>query len=243
MKIHVLPGDALAEDFKKNGIEGEIVVCRECLIDGEIKARILEDFWRVESRIYQSCLRRTDEEEYFQGVVGEFEKLKNLAPETEVNLWFEYELFCQVNMWFCLYLLDETQCKNLPRRAGCQKRKRHLERFRQIGHGRFGKMFRGKNKIWRKRYFARQRVFGKHFKIKISINLNSFERNKIRMFSALKRSLPKRKLKNNSRPKNTLQKIISTGETDFGEIFETFAKTEGVYGFGDAQVKRILQEI
>ena len=47
MKIHVLPGDSLVEPFKETDIEGEIIVCRECLIDGDVKANNLEDFWQV----------------------------------------------------------------------------------------------------------------------------------------------------------------------------------------------------
>ncbi len=36
--IHVLAGDSLVEPFKNTNIKGEIVVCRECLIDGDLKA-------------------------------------------------------------------------------------------------------------------------------------------------------------------------------------------------------------
>jgi hypothetical protein len=46
-----------------------------------------------------------------------------------------------------------------------------------------------------------------------------------------------------TRPRNVLQKIVSDGETDFGKAFRKFNETEGVYGFGDLQVKRIFDEI
>src|SRR5215218_1547267 len=101
MKIHVLAGDALAADFKNAGFEGEIIVCRECLVEGDARAENLEDFWRVRAGFIKTTYGET-EEKYFAGVVGELEKLTNLAPGAEANLWFEYELFCQANMWFCL---------------------------------------------------------------------------------------------------------------------------------------------
>ena len=41
----------MVETFKKTNIEGEIIVCRECLIDGDLSAENLEDFWRVEKII------------------------------------------------------------------------------------------------------------------------------------------------------------------------------------------------
>ncbi len=41
MKIHVLPGDSLVETFNKSDIEGEIIGCRECLIEGDAQAKNL----------------------------------------------------------------------------------------------------------------------------------------------------------------------------------------------------------
>ncbi|HEX8735739.1 MAG TPA: DUF1835 domain-containing protein, partial [Pyrinomonadaceae bacterium] len=108
MKIHVLAGDALAQDFNNSGIEGEAVVCRECLVEGNVKAENLEDFWQVRAGFIKNAYGET-EEKYFADVVSEFEKLQTIAPGAEVNLWFEYELFCQANMWFCLSLLPETK--------------------------------------------------------------------------------------------------------------------------------------
>ena len=111
MKIHVLAGDALAESFKNCAIEGEIIVCRECLVEGDVKAASLEEFWQTRAAFITNNYGEK-EEEYFQNSVSEFEKLKALATsDTEVNLWFEFELFCQVNLWFCLYLLQESKAK------------------------------------------------------------------------------------------------------------------------------------
>jgi hypothetical protein len=40
-----------------------------------------------------------------------------------------------------------------------------------------------------------------------------------------------------------LKQIINSGVTDFSEIFKEFRKTEGIYGFGDLQVKNMLTEL
>src|SRR5215210_3615464 len=104
MNIHVLAGDALAENFNKTGIDGEVAVCRECLIEGDVKAENLNDFWEIRADFIVSVYGE-NKEKYFETVADEFRKLNNLTPGAEVNLWFEYELFCQTNMWFCLDLL------------------------------------------------------------------------------------------------------------------------------------------
>ena len=101
MIIHVLPGDAQVEDFTKVGLEGEIVVCREALVQGEVRAESLDEFWDVRERVHAE---NQSDARYRETVVSEFEKLLNLTGGTEVDLWFEYELFCQVNLWFCVWL-------------------------------------------------------------------------------------------------------------------------------------------
>jgi hypothetical protein len=45
------------------------------------------------------------------------------------------------------------------------------------------------------------------------------------------------------RPKQVLKEIRRSGIEDFGETFAAFREQAGVYGFGDHQVKRLLNEI
>src|SRR5580765_5031305 len=107
MIYHVLPGDAVAVEFKKANLEGEVIVCRECLVVGDIDAKTLPEFWAQRARFILSEYGE-DEIEYHDKVADELSKLLDLDARDEVNLWFEYELFCSVNMWFCLWLLSET---------------------------------------------------------------------------------------------------------------------------------------
>lgn len=44
-------------------------------------------------------------------------------------------------------------------------------------------------------------------------------------------------------PKVILREITKYGETDFSKIFIEFREKAGIYGFGDAQLKRILADI
>lgn len=104
MIYHVLSGDATAGDFKKTGIDGEIIVCRECLIVGPADADTYFEFWEQRARFILAEYGE-DEIEYHERVADELAELCDIPDEAEVNLWFEYELFCSVNMWFCLDLL------------------------------------------------------------------------------------------------------------------------------------------
>ena len=107
MIYHVLPGDSLVAEFKKTNIEGQTIICRECLIVGPVDAETPFEFWDARARFILTEYGE-DEIEFHERVADELEKLADLDSDTEVNLWFEYELFCSVNMWFCISKLQHT---------------------------------------------------------------------------------------------------------------------------------------
>lgn len=103
---HVLNGDCLAEQLRQTTINQDFIICRECLIDGEVKSDNLNDFWKIRADFIVEPYDATTED-YFETTVKEFEKLSNLPENSEVCLWFENDLFCQVNMWFVLSMLPK----------------------------------------------------------------------------------------------------------------------------------------
>ncbi len=241
MKIHVLAGDALAEDFKNGAIEGEIIVCRECLVEGDVKAANLEDFWQTRARFITDSYGG-NEADYFQKVVSEFEKLKNLAsPEAEINLWFEYELFCQINLWFCLYFLQASKAK-IYRVAPV------VREDAEIWKG-FGSLT---TEDLEKCFAERVELTGKDIRLGADLwkayqnadyeTLERLSETESQCFPYLK-EVCRAEIEKNSRPRKVLQGIIADGKTDLAEIFPEFSARAGVYGFGDLQVQRILAEI
>ena len=55
MKAHVLPGDSLRPEFEKTNLDGDIIVCRECLISGDVDADSLPEFWDQRARFILSA--------------------------------------------------------------------------------------------------------------------------------------------------------------------------------------------
>ncbi len=103
--LHVLNGDATLHSFEKTGIEGERMVWREVLSEGKVPETIgAEPFWKVRSSFFESFFE-IEEEEYHELTVEEFEKVEGLSQYEEITFWFEYDLFCQMNLmallsWF-----------------------------------------------------------------------------------------------------------------------------------------------
>lgn len=241
MKVHVLPGDALAEDFRKNGIDGTVIVCRECLVEGEVRAENLEDFWHLRAGFIAESYGE-EREKYFSGVRGEFENLQKLAEkDSEINLWFEYELFCQANMWFCLSLLSESAAK-IYRVAPVVRDGGDIWK----GFGNLSAADLEKCYAERVLFSEEEKQLGaalwKAFQNSDYDALERLSASESKCFPYLK-EVCRAEIEKSTRPQKILEDIIANGKTDFAEIFPEFSAAAGVYGFGDSQVKRILAEI
>lgn len=240
MKLHVLPGDAQLEDFRKTRIDGDVVICREAFVDGDVRAADLEELWTVRANYLHRTYPQTDMD-YRGLVVSEFEKLFGLPAAADVNLWFEYELFCHVNLWFCVWLLRESKA-TLYRVAPIAQRKDRTwkgfagltpedlelcyeERIKfEAGDVRLGA------DLWtafRERDHARLRHLSKTASACYPYLEEACEAEIEKEFT----------------PKRILKELRDEGINDFPEMFAEFGDRAGVYGFGDLQVKRMLAEI
>lgn len=105
--IHILNGDALADRFP-DSVEGERIVARECLCDGTLTERDGPEFWQTRSLFLESAYG-IPTAEYMACTPGEFARITDALPPVEWNLWFEDDLFCQVNLWFVCALIRRRQ--------------------------------------------------------------------------------------------------------------------------------------
>src|SRR6185369_7756084 len=110
MMYQVLPGDAQVAAFKESAIQGELLVCRECLVEGDLSGDSLDEFF-VNRAAFINGAYDEDPANYNALVASQLRKLTEVGRGDEVNLWFEYELFCAANMWFCLDLLSKTSAQ------------------------------------------------------------------------------------------------------------------------------------
>ena len=104
--LHILNGDSTLEAFKNQPIEGEAIVWREVLCEGPTITEVGSDFfWEIRTAFFESFFE-VSEEEFRQNVIQEFNTFKNAVKYfNEIVLWFEYDLFCQINVmgilsWF-----------------------------------------------------------------------------------------------------------------------------------------------
>ena len=104
--LHILNGDSTDAILKKSSIPGDVVIWREMLCEGPVIKDVGNDqFWKERYHYFENELGVT-KLDYFDTTIKEIIKLQDVSNYNEVVLWFEYDLFCQINLLaLCTYLL------------------------------------------------------------------------------------------------------------------------------------------
>lgn len=240
MIYHVLPGDASVKEFQETGIAGEVIVCREVFIVGPIDAKTPEEFWDARAKFILSEYSE-DEIVYHEKVADELERLAEMTLDDEVNLWFEYELFCSVNMWFCLDRLAESGAKIYRVEPAVLETANRWSGFGQLNVEQFKSCF-DVRQLFTDADVKLGRNLWDAFADRDGAKLMEFAETATPRFPYLS-EVAKAAAEIETRPYDVLREIKSDGFTEFEKIFPEFAKRAGVYGFGDSQVQRILDSL
>lgn len=246
MVYNILNGDALAYSFPDAKIEGEIIVVREGLIDGDLSGNNLQDFWRSRAK-YMGLT----EAEYHNSVVKEFEKIVTAPDDSEFNLWFEYDLFCQVNMWFVISIILSLPIK---KRVFAVYTSYLDKASRQFWNG-FGPANSDELKVC---YADRIPLstadlhlgqdLWKAYKNGDLEELANLSKNRSLAFPYLQEVVnahvdrfPKDGTR--GRPEKVIEDITKNISTDFRKVFKEFWERESIYGFGDTQLKSLYDKV
>lgn len=106
-QYHILNGDHLKSIFPSE-LAGEKYVLRECLVDGPVNAKEPSSFYEQRATFISEEYKNIVPDQYFSFTVSEFEKIEAIPEGSEVTLWFEEDLFCQINFWFACSLLEKS---------------------------------------------------------------------------------------------------------------------------------------
>jgi hypothetical protein len=240
MILHVLPGDAYVETFHETGLEGKLVVFREALIDGDLSGESLQEFWSTRER-YLSSAYPENANSYSTDVAAEIEKLLKPGEGDEIDLWFEYELFCSVNYWFCLHLLRDSRAKIYRVAPAVRDEDTKWKGFGRLTANELLACYKERVQLSADD-LARGSELWQAFKSGDTEKIRSLGEYGSPAFPYLN-ELTEAAASMPYGPKQILRQIFDSGESDLISIFPQFSERAGVYGLGDAQVGKFLEEM
>ncbi|WP_211277477.1 DUF1835 domain-containing protein [Nonlabens spongiae] len=179
-----------------------------------------------------------------ENTVPEFVKIQNIPEPAAVYLWFEDDLFCQVNFWFVIHILRQSH------------RDRQLYLIRPAAHTPYG--FGGLTTAELVEVFERKtgltalddlagiwEFYQKNDLDNLAKTEHRLKNSHPFIPAAVEAHIARIPTAGNQgRPTQSLLQIMDDlNTTDFGTIFREFCKREPIYGYGDVQVKKLLDGI
>lgn len=245
MQYHILNGDALKDQLPTDKIEGDFIVCRECLIDGDISGNSLIEFWDNRAAFIEQTYG-TEAGGYNELALPQFQKILELNPDDIVNLWFGDDLFCQMNLCFMISLLD-----TIGHRTNIFLVKAQTTNWQEFGAMSTDELITA--------YDQKKAMTSDEFQLMLQC-WTAFQQNDLTQLADLSTTptnhfpffqeviqahidrFPSNGLL--GRPQQQLVAIQKALQTDdFGVIFPQFTKEAGIYGFGHLQVKAMWETL
>jgi hypothetical protein len=240
MIYHVLPGEAQLAAFNQTKLNGEVIVFSEALVTGPLEAADLDEFWQQRARFILAEYGE-DEIAYHEKVADPINKLADVTSEDEVNLWFEYELFCSVNMWFCLNLIAPTGASVYRVEPIGLDEANRWNGFGQFTSDDMAAAFELRTKLSQDEIELGKGLW--HAYAKADQQAMRELSSKVSAPFPYLGEVGAAALEQDIRPLEVVKDILAGGEKDFANIFAEFKKRAGVYGYGDVQVKRIIEQL
>lgn len=251
--IHVLNGDSTAQILEKTEIKGDVVVWREMLCEGPLHKEVGSDeFWTKRYAFFEKELG-VQRLEYYDKTIKEIVRLEDLSGYDNIVLWFEYDLFCQVNLLaLCTYLLD-----NYVKKAnyylictGKEKGKEQLQSLSDYSPSEFKTLFENKVILSKTNLEFAKESWKLYVENNIDI-LKSFDFNQSSKFKYLQLAINQHLLRfptenGLNQIENKILDVINSNSFTKNEIVKNlliWQQIETVYGFGDLQYFQYLNKL
>ncbi len=251
--VHILNGDSTADIIKDSGVSGDLIIWREMLCEGPLSNHVGHDeFWGLRYAYFENELK-VSKLDYYDKVIKQLIPIEDLTHFDEVVLWFEYDLFCQVNlMGLCTYLLNYYS-KSLTYYLVCvgqEKNSESLLTLSDYSPATYLRLYEERVKLSRydllfakecwEQYVKNNNQELKGFNFKKNGKFKYFH---LAMNQHLKRFPESSKL--NQIDKKILETIQSNefSERDILKELLIWQRKETVYGFGDLQYAMYLEKL
>ncbi len=96
--LHITNGDSFTQRLDSLKLKGDVITWREMLCEGQTLTNVgSESFWKARFEFLNKNYK-VSKSSFIEKTLKEYRSLCNHKQQDQIVLWFEYDLFCQVNM-------------------------------------------------------------------------------------------------------------------------------------------------
>ncbi|NMM49220.1 DUF1835 domain-containing protein [Marinigracilibium pacificum] len=237
MNVHILNGDALLKRLPKEA-SGDKIIMREAMSQGPAIDDSLPRLFDMRAEFISSAYNEPIEK-YYKESIPEIMKIPAIKKGSKLNLWFEHDLFCQVNLWFTTSLINFNALKEISLVLPSVGYKNGFGDMNKIE---LAKAFKAKINLSYHQFSALQHLWTAYCE-KNYASMHKITRSLSSVLPLLAQVVRTLEADGDSylKAKKILKEIKDQGTTDFGKIFQEFHKKAPIYGYGDLQVKYLLK--
>lgn len=97
-QLHITNGDNFTQRLQSLKLKGDIITWREMLCEGKTETNVgSESFWKTRFDFLHKNYN-VSKSWFVEKTLKEYRSLCNHKQQDQIILWFEYDLFCQINM-------------------------------------------------------------------------------------------------------------------------------------------------
>jgi len=246
--LHITNGNALTDYLVKLNIEGEILTWHEMLCEGPTQKTI-------DTSVFFETRKRFLEENYdaeydIDKIKSEIDKLNDISAYKEIVLWFEYDLFCHINMVAVISLIKQKEIK-LPLYLVCSGRvdgEKELKGLAKLTEKQLLQHYKNKVALNVDDIATAQKAWriyceNDHNLLKELITRPSNFKYLSNCLKAHLRRFPDTRSGLNTLEYNTLKLIEKHNIKSKHHLLGYCLHYQGYYGFGDLQLTRMINEL
>jgi len=248
LPLHITNGSVLTKYLSELNIVGDVLTWQEMLCEGPTVEQVYsEEFSELRKSFFNDFY---DVELEIPLIREELDKLNHTENYSEIILWFEYDLFCHINMLAVITLLHQKKIE-LPLYLVCSgrvDRSKNLKALSELNSGQLLKLYRDKIRlkpkdidlaitIWNI-YCGKDHNLLKPFIVEHS----SFEYLSNCLKAHLER-FPETKDGLNVMERNILEIVKNNAIKSKNHLLGYALNYQGYYGYGDLQLSRIIEKL
>lgn len=251
MLLNIHNGDASADIARESSIPGKHFAWREALIEGPTPAGVNGVEWRRRRARHLSKAYGVEQDKCEQELLKQEKELQSFPNYDEVVLWFEHDLFCQVNLVCLLDWFSQQRLGNTKLSLVCIDSFPGKENFRGLGElnpDELNSLFPSRQPVTREQFQLASRAW-EAYRSPDPRDIETFLQTDTSMLPFLAPALRAHQRRFPSttnglgRIENRGLQLVGSGLKNFGDLFQRFGEVEPIYGLGDAQFWSSLQRL
>lgn len=245
--LHILNGDSLHHILQKEEVHGDYAIWREMLCEGKTVVNLESDAFRKARVDFFKKNYPEQSGSYDEAFGSQLAIIADAHLYDEINLWFEYDLFCHINLIACISFLKALGFKGKIYHicSGRIEGKQALQSLSQLSNEELLKHYENKTQLDNHDLFLADDLWrlycGKdHLKLKPERAKDSNFKYLANCISAHKERFPHVSTGLNTLETNMLRLIRKYEIKTEHQLCGYMLNYQGYYGYGDLQILKMI---